>query len=290
METMRTAATEPESFLCDLCPHGCRIRPGGIGMCRARGVPAENADGVKCLNYGKVTSLVLDPIEKKPLTHFFPGSRILSVGSFGCNLCCPFCQNHEIATAQEGDVPTRTVLPEMLADEADRLRAAGNIGLAFTYNEPLVGFEFVADTARLIHARGMKNVLVTNGFLNPGYLEKLLPLIDAMNIDLKAFRTDFYRKIGGELETVKQNIRLSAARCHVELTCLLIDGENDTENEMEAMTEFIAGVSKDIPLHISRFFPRHKYEKGHRATNIASMRRFAEIARKRLSFVELGNV
>lgn len=242
------------------------------------------------MNYGRVTSIALDPIEKKPLSYFHPGSRILSVGSFGCNLRCPFCQNHGISMAGFDDVPSRMVLPEQLADEAARLRGDGNIGVAFTYNEPLVGIEFVTDVARLVRARGMKNVLVTNGFVNPGRFQLLLPLIDALNIDLKAYNQAFYEGIGGDLEAVKASIRLAARTCHVEVTCLLIDGENDAEGEMEAMAAFLAGISPDLPLHISRFFPRHQYREGHEATRPESMHRFKRIAEGHLRRVLLGNV
>jgi pyruvate formate lyase activating enzyme len=249
---------------------------------------APDGDKVTSLNYGKVTSIALDPIEKKPLNRFHPGSRILSVGSFGCNLTCPWCQNHEISRASPAGF--RTVLPEQIADEAARLAGEGNIGVAYTYNEPLVGIEFVRDTARLVRARGMKNVLVTNGYANRRQWETLLPLIDAMNVDLKGYGDGFYRRIGGDLETVKENIRLAAGRCHVEVTCLLIDGENDAPEEMAAMADFLADVSPELPLHISRFFPRYRYAEGHEATRLATMRRFEDIAKARLRHVYLGNV
>lgn len=148
-------------------------------------------------NYGRITSLALDPIEKKPLAQFMPGSKVLSVGSYGCNLRCPFCQNASIACAGPNDVRWREVTPEALADKALELAPEGNIGVAFTYNEPLVGYEFVRDTALEVHARGLKNVLVSNGYVNEGPLSQLLPLIDAANIDLKGFTEDFYRWVGG---------------------------------------------------------------------------------------------
>ncbi|MDR3305742.1 MAG: AmmeMemoRadiSam system radical SAM enzyme [Clostridiales Family XIII bacterium] len=274
-------------YVCDLCPNLCRLRRGDAGACRAR---AGGEKAVVSLNYGKLTSIALDPIEKKPLSRFHPGSKILSIGSFGCNLRCPWCQNHGISMAgAESPLHVETADPQGVAEEAARLSPAGNIGVAYTYNEPLVGFEFVYDTARAVKARGLKNVLVTNGYANGPYWEKLLPLMDAMNIDLKSYRADFYKRIGGDLDVVKANIRSAAAQCRVELTCLLIDGENDSGAEMEDMAGFIAGISEDIPLHISRAFPRYRYT-GRAPTNLESMRRAAKIAKKRLRYVELGNI
>lgn len=181
---------------CTICPHACAIPEGGLGPCRAR----STVDGkVKDLNYGRLTSASLDPIEKKPLSRFHPGSWILSVGSYGCNFRCPFCQNSSISMCS-ADTSTWTYYsPEDLCEAAVQQTARGNIGVAFTYNEPLIGYEYVRDTGRLIHDRGMKNVVVTNGYINREPLEQLLPLIDAMNIDLKAFSNEFYREIGGTL-------------------------------------------------------------------------------------------
>ena len=276
----------PLTIVCDLCPHGCNLSPGQTGACKARiGTDA----GTKSLNYGKLTSIALDPIEKKPLSFFHPGSKILSVGSFGCNLSCPFCQNHRISMAGEADIETTQASPEKLAKEAERLIPAGNIGIAFTYNEPLIGYEFVMDTAEQIRAKNLKNILVTNGYINRSYLEKLLPLIDAMNIDLKSYNPDFYRRIGGDLEIIKENIKLAASLCHVELTCLIIEGENDSEDEMLAMSQFIASISPDIPLHISRFFPQYKYT-DKRATPIETLYCLEKTAKTKINNVILGNV
>ncbi len=169
---------------CELCFHHCQLEEGQTGLCRARG---NRSGTIIPLNYGKLTSLALDPIEKKPLRRFHPGSRILSVGSFGCNLRCPFCQNHEISMAGDGEVQTAEISPEQLADQAVELQNRGNIGVAYTYNEPLVGYEYVRDCAALLHERGMVNVLVTNGTIEDAPLRSLLPLIDAANIDLKGF-------------------------------------------------------------------------------------------------------
>ena len=274
------------TYKCDVCPRGCVIAPGNKGLCKARGA---SEDGVISLSYGKVCSVALDPIEKKPLRHFHAGSMILSVGSFGCNLRCPWCQNYRISTAGESDISFREITPQALVELAEAYVGQGNIGVAFTYNEPLIWYEYVRDTARLLTERGLKVVLVTNGYANPEKFRELLPLIDAMNIDLKGIREEFYRTIGGELNIVQENIRAASESSHVEVTCLLIDGENDSEDEMEGLTEFIASVSKDIPLHISRFFPRHKMQ-DREATKIDTMLRFEDIARRKLTHVHLGNI
>ena len=281
----------PKTFaaICGLCPHCCRILPGEAGYCRARGLPKDAAGNVVSLSYGKLTSIALDPIEKKPLYHFHPGSMILSVGSFGCNLSCPWCQNSYISTIGVHEAETHDVAPETLALMAERYISEGNIGVAFTYNEPLINFEYVRDASRILKECGLKSVLVTNGYLNTEYFDEILPLIDAMNIDLKGISREFYKKIGGDIETVRQNIRTAASRCHLEVTCLLINGENDGEREMEEMTDFITSVSSEIPLHISRFFPRHKM-KNSAPTRIESMKKFEQIAKSKLKYVYLGNV
>jgi pyruvate formate lyase activating enzyme len=259
---------------------------------------ASGEEGVVPLSYGKLTSIALDPIEKKPLYQFHPGKMILSVGSFGCNLRCPWCQNHGISMANEYEVETTFVEPETLADMAEQYVPHGNIGVAFTYNEPLISFEYVYDTSKLLKRRGLKPVLVTNGYANPDYFLKLLPYIDAMNIDLKSINPEFYKKIGGNLEIIQNNIRAAVKRngpvpdegqCHVELTCLLIEGENDSEDEMEEMAAFIAGISPDIPFHISRFFPRYNMT-DKASTGVRVMERFREIAERRLNNVYLGNI
>ena len=270
---------------CMICPRHCALEEGQTGFCRARG----NRDGeIVCLNYGKLTSLALDPIEKKPLRRFFPGSMILSVGSFGCNLRCPFCQNSEISMAGESDVSTVFMSPEMLVRKALDLVPSGNIGLAYTYNEPLVGYEYVRDCAELAHGRGLKNVVVSNGTICEEPLLALLPLIDAMNIDLKGFTQEFYDKLSGNLETVKRTISLSAKQAHVEVTTLVITGENDSEAEMDALSAWLAGVDPDIPLHISLFFPCYKML-DRPPTPVETVYRLVETAKKHLRFVYSGN-
>lgn len=274
---------------CQVCMHRCTLSPGQTGLCGAR----KNENGkIVCANYGRITSLALDPIEKKPLKHFRPGSLILSVGSYGCNLRCPFCQNHEISMAGEGDVHSPYVPPQRLADLALEWKerdGAGNIGIAYTYNEPLVGWEYVRDTARLVKENGMANVLVTNGTAAPEILEELLPLIDAMNIDLKGFRADYYRMLGGDLDTVRTFIARAVTACHVELTTLIVPGENDSLEEMEAQARWIADLNPEIPLHITRFFPQY-HMLDRKPTEIQSLRRLAETAGQYLTNVSPGNV
>lgn len=269
---------------CELCFHHCALAEGQTGLCRAR----ANRDGrIVPLNYGRLTSLALDPIEKKPLRRFHPGSFILSAGSFGCNLRCPFCQNAEISMSGT-EFPTHDYAPEALTQLALQLRPRGNIGVAYTYNEPLVGYEYVRDCAALIHGAGMVNVLVTNGTVEEAPWRELLPLIDAVNIDLKGFTEGWYRSLGGDLETVKRSIALAAESCHVEVTTLVVPGGNDGEDEMRVLSSWLASVSPDIPLHVSRFFPRHRMT-DRPPTPVDRVYRLAEIARERLRYVYTGN-
>lgn len=269
---------------CQLCFHHCDLSEGQTGLCRAR---ANRGGQIVSLNYGKLTALALDPIEKKPLRRFHPGSMVLSVGSFGCNLSCPFCQNAEIAAAGESCF-SRDCPPETLVEEAVRLRGRGNIGVAYTYNEPLVGWEYVRDCAALVRRAGMLNVLVTNGTIEEGPWLELLPLIDAVNIDLKGFTEKWYRTLGGDLETVKRSITLAAHRCHVEVTTLIVPGENDSEAEMKALSGWLASLHPDIPLHVSRFFPRHRMT-DRPPTPVETVCRLADTARENLHYVYTGN-
>ena len=266
--------------------HHCRLREGQVGRCRAR----KNENGkIVSINYGQLTSIALDPIEKKPLARFCPGSMILSVGSFGCNLDCPFCQNASIAAACQNEVEAEIMQPGELAALAEELKPRGNIGVAFTYNEPMVGFEFVRDTAKLVHGHGMKNVVVTNGSVCEETLQEVLPYIDAWNIDLKGFTEAYYKKLGGELHTVQEFIRIAAKHAHVEITTLIVPGENDSPDEMHALSSWIAGVDRSIPLHITRFFPRRKM-KDKAPTDVSLMRSLSRIAKENLDTVLLGNI
>ncbi|HPJ77001.1 MAG TPA: radical SAM protein, partial [Clostridia bacterium] len=188
---------------CRICPHGCILDEGQIGFCKAR----MNVNGeIICKNYAKLTSIALDPIEKKPLYRFMPNKMILSVGSYGCNLRCPFCQNYEISMADDNLVKTYDTPPDYLVNVALSLKSKGNIGIAYTYNEPFISFEYVMDSSKLAHEKGLVNVLVTNGYVCEEPLLEILPHIDAMNIDLKAFNEEFYKKIGGDLNTVLNTI------------------------------------------------------------------------------------
>ena len=269
---------------CELCFHHCQLDEGQTGFCRARG----NRNGkIVSLNYGKLTALALDPIEKKPLRRFHSGSLILSVGSFGCNLHCPFCQNAGIA-AVGSEAYTQDCSPEQLVQEALRLREQGNIGIAYTYNEPLVGYEYVRDCAELVHQAGMLNVLVTNGTIEEGPWKALLPLLDAVNIDLKGFSDTWYRRLGGDLATVKRSIDLAAQHCHIEVTTLIVPGENDSEDEMRALSAWLASVSPEIPLHVSRFFPQHQMQ-DRPPTPVQTVYRLAEVAKEQLWYVYTGN-
>ena len=269
---------------CELCFHRCSLADGQTGACRAR---ANRGGRIVPLNYGKLTALALDPIEKKPLRRFHPGSYVLSAGSFGCNLRCPFCQNAAIAAAG-AEFPARDCPPEALAEEALRLRSLGNIGLAYTYNEPLVGYEYVMDCAALIRRAGMYNVLVTNGTIAEAPWRALLPLMDGVNIDLKGFTPDWYRRLGGDLEAVKRSIALAADCCHVEVTTLIVPGENDSEAEIRALSGWLASIRPDIPLHISRFFPRH-HMADRPPTPVETVYRLADAARDILHYVYTGN-
>ena len=283
--------------ICEVCYRHCSIEEGQIGFCGAR----TCRDGrVTAANYGKVTSLALDPIEKKPLNRFFPGSRILSVGSYGCNLRCPFCQNYEISWSERAwtfEREAETISPQELVQIAQTYRSRGNIGIAFTYNEPLIGYEFVLDTARLVRGAGMKTVLVTNGCAELSVLEKLAPYVDAMNIDLKGFTDHYYRDVlGGSRQMVMDFIARAVQVCHVELTCLIVPGENDTAEEMRRMTGWIASLTDEqgvpvgagIPLHITRFFPRFRMQ-DRDATDVGLIRALVETAQKDLRYVYRGN-
>ena len=270
--------------VCAICPHRCAIEEGRTGFCRAR----KNEGGkVVCANYGGLTSLALDPIEKKPLARFHSGSFILSAGSYGCNLRCAFCQNSAISMAGS-EAETVDVTPAELVRTALREQARGNIGIAFTYNEPLVGYEFVLDCAVLAREAGLVNVLVTNGTICEEPLIKLLPHIDAMNIDLKAFTQEKYRALGGWLDTVKRTITLSAQRCHVEVTTLIVPGFNDAEQEMEEEAAWLASVDPAMPLHISRFFPCYQM-RDQAPTPVSTIFRLRDVAREKLKHVYTGN-
>jgi len=269
---------------CGLCPHGCVIAPGKTGICNGR----KNISGkLFSLGYNELTSVNLDPIEKKPLYHFYPGTQILSVGTIGCNFKCSFCQNWEISQSAFGAVPTKIFTPEKIVEMA---LDCGSVGLAYTYNEPLMNYEWVKNTSKLAKEKGLVNVLVSNGYINREPLVELLPFVDAANIDIKAFTDDFYKKFcGARLEPVLDTVAvMSKAGTHVEITTLLIPGENDSAEEIEKLTEWIAGLNPGIPLHFSRYFPSFNMDKT--PTDTGTLERAWAIAKKKLKYVYVGNV
>lgn len=269
---------------CQLCPHHCTLQADATGVCRAR----KNVGGeLVSLNYACVASVGLDPIEKKPLYHFHPGKLILSAGTFGCNFKCGYCQNWSIA---HKDARTTTVTPQALADLAVEYIDQGNIGIAYTYNEPSIWYEFVLETAGIIKEKGLVNVLVTNGFLNVEPMKQLLPFIDAMNIDVKAFTEGFYEKhCKGQLENVKKTVELAAQSCHVEITTLVIPGLNDSAEEIGDLAKWLASINPNIVLHLSRFFPN--YQMNHiPPTPLSTLQTAKDSALEYLRHVYLGNV
>lgn len=268
---------------CKLCPHNCLIASGEYGKCNVR----VNREGkLYTINYGEITSMARDPIEKKPLYHFKPGSNILSVGSFGCNFSCGFCQNHSIS---QGRARSEYISPEKLVELCKSLE--GNMGVAFTYNEPSIWYEYVYNSSKLLkeELKNINIVLVTNGYIKEEPLKMLLTHVDAMNIDLKAFNNKYYKDIcGGSVTPVMDTIKLSSKQCHVEVTTLLVNGENDSVEEVDKIAAFIGSLSKDIPLHLSRYFP--SYKMNNPATAIEIMLQDRDIAKKHLNYVYLGNV
>ena len=266
---------------CELCPHRCAIADGAAGLC---GVRANRGGTLWADSYGRTVTAVVDPIEKKPLYHFMPGGRILSIGPNGCTLSCENCQNWHISKEK---APTRHISPEELVELAGR---DGSIGVAFTYTEPLLWFEYLKDVSPLLRAKGLKTVLVTNGFLNEAPALEIAPLIDAMNVDLKSMSDDFYTKVcGGRVEPVKRFIEIASKVSHVEVTNLVVTGLNDKDADFEALADWLAGVSADIPLHFSRFFPQYRMDE-REATPPERLRRAYDIASKRLRYVYVGNI
>jgi pyruvate formate lyase activating enzyme len=280
-EALYWERSETGKVHCLLCPNDCRIVEGKAGTCGVR----ENRGGkLEVPRYGAISSIAVDPIEKKPLYHFHPGSQILSVGFVGCSFRCGFCQNWHIS--QSIDVETRFISPADLVDIAVREKS---FAIAYTYSEPLVHFEYVMDSAKLARKAGLKNVLVTNGYLNPKPADELLPFIDAANVDLKAWDPEFYRhETGGKLEEVKRFITEAAGRIHLEVTTLIIPTKNDDPAQIEGIARFIAGLNPGIPLHLSAYHPQHKYTLP--PTPPGTVRRLAEVARKHLKYVYVGNL
>jgi pyruvate formate lyase activating enzyme len=271
---------------CFLCPDNCIITEGKRGACKVR----RNIKGkLIAENYALITAAHTDPIEKKPLYHYYPGRPILSLGTAGCNLHCLFCQNWEISQSTVDEVPLQKLSPEEAVQTA--LRTRDNIGIAYTYNEPVIWYEYVRDTAVLAHEKGLKNVMVTNGYVNPEPLEELLPLIDAFSVDLKGFNEHFYKKYTlSRLAPVLEALKIiRASGKHLEITNLVIPALNDDEEEFERMTDWIAGeLGREAILHISRYFPAWKLH--NEPTPLTTLRKFYEIASRKLDYVFLGNV
>ncbi len=273
--------TKGKSYIeCEICPHYCKIKPGKLGLCRSR----KNEDGkLWVTNYGRTTSIALDPIEKKPLYHYYPGSQILSISCNNCNMLCPFCQNWEIS---QNEVRTEFLSPEMLVKIT---KEHASMGVAYTYTEPLMWYEYLLDAGELLHKEGKKNVLVTNGLVNEKPLLELIPLIDAMNIDLKTMNPEVYKTpLGGDLDTVKKTIEIAHSHCHIEITNLLVTALNDRKKDIDKLIEYVASIDKNIPLHFSRYYPNYKYEKS--PTPMKKMEYAYEMAKEKLSYVYLGNI
>ncbi|MFW6365320.1 MAG: AmmeMemoRadiSam system radical SAM enzyme [Spirochaetota bacterium] len=269
-----------DALVCTLCPHGCRLSDGQEGMCLVR-INKDNT--LTTINYGRITSASVDPVEKKPLYHFYPGSPIFSIGTFGCNMRCPYCQNWQISQ--------RTMHAPYHSPD-DIIRMAKDKGcelIAYTYSEPVVWYEYVYDCAQKAHDAGLKNVIVTNGYINRKPFETLLPHVDACNIDLKTFNDKTYAETQqGRLKPVLNSIEMAAANTHVEVTTLVVTGMNDTMKELTAAADWIASVDPSIPWHLSRYFPAYNYDEA--ATDTQFLLDVCTMAKSRLRHVYCGNM
>ncbi len=272
---------------CRLCPWHCVIESGKRGICRTR----ENKDGILyALNYGKITALAIDPIEKKPLFHWYPGSPILSISTFGCNLQCPWCQNWHISRASLEEAIYEDRRPEEIVNLAKRYGAPS---IAYTYNEPLIWYEYVYETASLAKREGIKNVLVTNGFIEKEPLEELMPYIDAANVDIKAFKRETYLKIiKGKIEPILENVvYMHSKGVHIETTYLIVPGVNDNYEEIRKFAQWqVDNLGPDTPMHFSRFFPHYKMAHVP-PTDVKVLIKAREIAMEEgVRYVYIGNV
>lgn len=268
-----------KTLRCTLCPHYCLIKDSKTGICQVR----KNIDGkLYSLNYSQISSLSIDPVEKKPLYHYYPGEKVLSIGSWGCNLSCSFCQNWQISQKKPS---IKEYQPQEIVDYA----LENNIKLiAYTYSEPIVFYEYMLKTAKIAQKNGIKNIMVSNGFINQKAFRELVPFIEAANIDLKAFNDQFYqKKCNGALEAVKNTIEIAAAKIHLEITNLIIRDLNDNLKELEKMFKWLAAVNKNIPLHLSRYYPAYKLN--NRATDLQVMKKSYLKAKNHLNHVYLGN-
>ena len=267
---------------CHLCPNECIISNGKRGNCGVR----INKGGVLYSEvYNKTTGISLDPIEKKPLYRYHPGEEILSLGTRGCNLHCLFCQNWHIS--QELGAPTQEITSAQVVDKAKLIKS---FGIAYTYNEPFVWYEFVLETAKLARQNGLKNVLITNGYVNMDPLAEMLPYIDAMNIDIKSFDEDFYLKTcGGRLKPILEVVKRSARACHIELTNLIIPTLNDSKASIKKMVDWVYdNLGAETPLHLSRYFPCYKMDLP--PTPVETLKMAERIAKEKLKYVYLGNI
>lgn len=289
-EAMFYQTEEDKHVVCQLCPHFCRLKPGQVGICGVR----QNIDGkLFSLVYGKAIAVHIDPIEKKPLFHVLPGSQSFSIATVGCNFHCKFCQNYDISQVKQiSDIErfSQEISPEELVQMAKQNHCRS---IAYTYTEPTIYFEYAYDTAQLAHQQGLLNVFVTNGFINPEPLQKIHDVLDAANVDLKSFSDQFYRKMtGGKLNPVLETLKLmKKLDIYVEITTLLIPGENDSDAELTAIAKFIKNdLGVDTPWHISRFYPHYRLT-DHSPTPVATLNRAREIGlAEGLRFVYLGNV
>jgi pyruvate formate lyase activating enzyme len=273
-----------EKLECQVCPHFCKLSAGQTGIC---GVRKNTGEKIELTTYGVLSGYSVDPLEKKPLYHFYPGHNILSLGSYGCNMRCDFCQNYQISQ----NVP-KSIIPDTSVKRIikDALSAENNIGIAFTYNEPVIWFEFMRDIAVMAKIEGLITVMVSNGYVNGDVLGEIIKFTDAFNIDLKAFNNSFYRKLtGAELESVKSSLKtIAESGKHLEVTTLIIPGQNDDEDEMSLQTEWMANeLGPDIPFHLSRYFPTYKRDDP--STSEDSLKKLSEIASKNLNYVYVGN-
>ncbi len=256
MKEARFYAATGDGVQCLLCPHRCRIKEGGRGLCRSR----ECRDGkLYALSYGRPCALAVDPVEKKPLNHFMPGTSCLSLSCTGCNLSCRWCQNSDISQVKPEEADSAEWSPEEIVDAAMR-RSLPSI--AYTYTEPFTWWEYMHDIAVLAHERGLKNILVSAGYVEKEPLQELLPYLDAANIDIKVMDDEIYRNYcGASLAPVLENIlTMHSAGVHVEITNLLVTGVNDSDEQVGALCKWMAGNGlQDVPLHFSRFFPRYRF-------------------------------
>ncbi len=272
---------DSEDYTCLLCPHQCRISPGQTGICQVR---MASSRGIHPIRNNPVTAMAVDPIEKKPFYHYFPGSKILSIGFSGCNLKCPFCQNWHIAQSVQHNY--QEIQPE---DIPGICKENNSRGCAFTYSEPLVHYEYLMEAADALHREGLEALLVTNGFINPDPGIKLAENMDAVKVDLKGFTADWYRKtLKGSLKPVKDFIKICSETTHLEVVTLVIPGKNDTVQEIRESSSFLASVNPSIPYHLTAYYPHYHYSIPQ--TRESTVIQLAAAARENLKHVYTGNL